>query len=97
METGLGNLCGKENKTVKTGQDGVAVYKYGRKRAGGHSGTPAKPSVGCYFALIKKKAFVALEFTSECPAGGSFELILPPRQDFVRPQASLRILSGFTF
>ena len=55
METGLGNLCGKENKTVKTGQDGVAIYKYGRKRAGGHSGTPAKPSVGGILLLLRKR------------------------------------------
>ena len=93
METGLGNLCGKENKTVKTGQDGVAIYKYGRKRAGGHSGTPAKPSVGGILLLLRKRH--SQPWNSQ--AGGTFELILPPRQDFVRPQASLRILFGFTF
>lgn len=55
METGLGNLCGKENKTVKTGQDGVAMYKYGSKRARDPSGTPAKPSVGRILRLLRKR------------------------------------------
>ena len=55
METGLGNLCGKENKTVKTGQNGAAMNKYGRERAGGHRGMPAKPSGGCILLLLRKR------------------------------------------
>ncbi len=42
METRLGNLCGNENKTIKEARKELAMYKYGRKKSRGHSGTQAK-------------------------------------------------------
>lgn len=33
METGLGNLCGNENKAIKTGQEGAGDVQVWKKRS----------------------------------------------------------------
>lgn len=35
METGLGNLCGNENKTIKTDQEGAGHVQVWKKKSQG--------------------------------------------------------------
>ena len=55
METGLGDLCGNEENTTKTGQEGAGNRQVWKKKRQGLCGTQVKHEASCVLLLLRKR------------------------------------------